>query len=260
MKLNPYDVLGVPRGSDFDTVKKAYKKMLIYTHPDKTGDAQSFMLVHKAFNYIQSMHKETKSFENAPKTKVSYNDNVEKPKNIFNDTNFDSNKFNKFFENNKITGIDPYNKGYSNMMHSSSKNREDVADLNKHKVKTVKRGVVIYKEPEPMNQLYTSNYELLGTTDIKDFSCNIGGTDYMKAYMNPEEKIDTVRKYKNIREYQTQRENQTFDLSQEEKEYEKSKEMNLRKLEQLRLQKMKSNDNHIYERYNYLNNNICYKY
>lgn len=260
MNLNAYDVLGIPRGSDFNTVKKAYKKMLIYTHPDKTGDASSFMLVHKAFNEIQNMYKQSKTFEDAPKQKVDYQVTEEKPKNIFDNSKFDSSKFNTFFEKHKISGMNPYSKGYSNMMHSSLKNREEISELNKHKVKTLKRDVVIYKEPEPINQLYTSNYELLGESEINDFSCSSGGTDYMKAYMNPDEKIDTVKKYKNLRDFQSQRESQSFDLTSEDMEFQKQKEMNLRKLEQLRLQKMKKNNQNIQEHYTHLNNNICYRY
>lgn len=260
MNLNPYDVLGVHHGSDFNTVKKAYKKMLIYTHPDKTGDAASFMLVHKAFNEIQKLYKQNKAFQDAPKQKVKYQNTHENPVNIFNNSKFDGNKFNCYFEKNKIKGLNPYSKGYSNMMHSSSKHREEISELNNHNVKTLKRDVVIYKEPEPINQLYTSNYELLGASEIKDFTCNSGGTDYMKAYMNPEDKIDTVKKYKNLQDYQSQRESQCFQLSREDIEYQKQKEMNLRKLEQFRLQKMSNNNKYINECYTNLNNNLCFKY
>lgn len=51
---SPWDILGIPPGSDEDTVKKAYRKLAMKYHPDKNpGDqqaAQRFREVTQAYN------------------------------------------------------------------------------------------------------------------------------------------------------------------------------------------------------------------
>lgn len=42
MSQNYYDILGVPRDSSIDEIKKAYKKAALQHHPDKGGDPEKF--------------------------------------------------------------------------------------------------------------------------------------------------------------------------------------------------------------------------
>ena len=71
--LDPYDVLGISHNATWNDIKKAYKKMLINTHPDKmNGSAKYFMLVHEAFNDIQKQFKGKAKISNAPKEKQEY--------------------------------------------------------------------------------------------------------------------------------------------------------------------------------------------
>jgi DnaJ-class molecular chaperone len=50
--LDPYDTLGVPRNSDENTVKKAYKKLAMKHHPDKGGDPEQFKRIQAAYDKI----------------------------------------------------------------------------------------------------------------------------------------------------------------------------------------------------------------
>lgn len=61
MKMNPYEVLGVPDGADEETVKKAYKELVKKYHPDKyvnnpLADLASEKLkeINKAYDIIMS--------------------------------------------------------------------------------------------------------------------------------------------------------------------------------------------------------------
>ena len=49
---NPWEVLGVPEGSDENTVKKAYKKLAMKHHPDKGGDPEKFKEIQTAYDKI----------------------------------------------------------------------------------------------------------------------------------------------------------------------------------------------------------------
>lgn len=50
---NPYDVLGVPVGSDFEIVKKAYRKLARKYHPDIGGDTEMFKEINAAYEAIE---------------------------------------------------------------------------------------------------------------------------------------------------------------------------------------------------------------
>lgn len=54
MSDNLYDVLGVPKDADKDTIRKQYKKRAGELHPDKpdTGDAEKFVLVKTAYDTL----------------------------------------------------------------------------------------------------------------------------------------------------------------------------------------------------------------
>jgi len=255
MSLNPYDILGIEEGSDKNKVKIAYKNMLMKTHPDKmNGNAKYFMLVHEAYESIMKSFERTTNFNHAPKKKVVYQDVNVKPMKHIESENMNSTKFNQFFENNRIDEPSPFNRGYSKYMGDSLKYQEDIDIMKQKSIEKKKREIVIYKEPEPINELYTGNYCLLGKDRIIDFSCSNGGTDYMKAYMDPEKHIDTCKKYKNVDHLKKQREVQDFTLSEEEKINLAKKEKKLRKLEQYRINNIEKGNQQINERYTALNN------
>jgi hypothetical protein len=46
---DPAKVLGIPRGSDQATIKKAFRRRAFETHPDRGGDPEEFLKVNKAY-------------------------------------------------------------------------------------------------------------------------------------------------------------------------------------------------------------------
>lgn len=50
---NPYEVLGVPVGSDMSVVKRAYRKLAKAHHPDLGGDEAKFKEVNEAYKAIE---------------------------------------------------------------------------------------------------------------------------------------------------------------------------------------------------------------
>lgn len=49
---DPWETLGVPRDSDENTVKKAYRKLAMKHHPDKGGDPDQFKKIQSAYDRI----------------------------------------------------------------------------------------------------------------------------------------------------------------------------------------------------------------
>ena len=52
---NPFDILGVPRGTSVEDCKKAYRRLSKQFHPDSpTGDVNKFEEIAKAYKAIES--------------------------------------------------------------------------------------------------------------------------------------------------------------------------------------------------------------
>eukprot|EP00931_Biecheleriopsis_adriatica_P065807 TRINITY_DN40281_c0_g1_i1.p1 TRINITY_DN40281_c0_g1~~TRINITY_DN40281_c0_g1_i1.p1 ORF type:complete len:246 (+),score=35.63 TRINITY_DN40281_c0_g1_i1:57-740(+) len=60
-----YDALGVSVHASPDEIRQAYKRKVLVHHPDKGGSAESFRLLHLAFQTLSS-----------PQSRKSYNDHV----------------------------------------------------------------------------------------------------------------------------------------------------------------------------------------
>jgi len=255
--MDPYAVLGVAPGSSLNTVKNAYKKLVIQTHPDKGGNITLYKLVSKAYKEIERSHKHSKQWNDAPKQKMTYSGDVEiQPKRPVSGKKFNQTQFNTFFTKNRIDDHNPYSQsGYKNFMCNSLQVAEDIDVMKKQKIRGRERQVVLYKEPQPINELYTDSYSLLGVKNVSDFSCS-NGTDYLKAYTDPEEQIDTVRRYKNVDALLNDRSSQNFTKSREEEEYFNQLEKQRRKMEQVRISNMMNTERDISEKYTHLNRRL----
>ena len=56
--MDPYQVLGVERSADANTIKQAYRKLASQWHPDKpNGDTQRFQQIQAAYNILGDPEK-----------------------------------------------------------------------------------------------------------------------------------------------------------------------------------------------------------
>ena len=258
VNIDPHKILNLSYDASWDDIKKRYKQLCIVTHPDKSGDPNSFIIIRAAYSSLKQRHKEAKRYSNAPTNQQAYSPQVAEEITPQKMKNFSSNKFNSFFDKNRINLVDPFSSnGYGNIMTQKLNYQEgvDVAKSNHVHIPTTK--VVMFKEPESLlsSSLLESCYHL-GSTDVTDFSGG-GGTDIMKAYCHIDgDHIDTSRRYKNIEELQSERETQTFKMSKEERKNRKKASRLQERLEQLRLNSVQSSDDNLSRRYIQLNRRI----
>lgn len=57
MTFKLYDILGVPKGSSKEEIKKAFRKLAVQHHPDKGGDPEKFKEVAHAYEVLSDDHK-----------------------------------------------------------------------------------------------------------------------------------------------------------------------------------------------------------
>ena len=51
----PYSVFGLKKSSSDEDMKKAYRKSILKTHPDKGGNAELFRKIQEAWEYFKDM-------------------------------------------------------------------------------------------------------------------------------------------------------------------------------------------------------------
>lgn len=57
MGKNYYDVLGIKRDASTKEVKKAYHKMALLWHPDRSGDHERFKEINEAYEVLSDSEK-----------------------------------------------------------------------------------------------------------------------------------------------------------------------------------------------------------
>lgn len=79
--MNPYEILGVDRKADQNTIKQAYRKLASQNHPDKGGDTKRFQEIQSAYDILSDPEKRQQfdnprpQFHNVPPGGFDFNFN-----------------------------------------------------------------------------------------------------------------------------------------------------------------------------------------
>lgn len=281
--FDPYKILNIQRNANIDTIKQAYKKLALITHPDKGGNSDLFSLVTKAYMTLVDEYKkraEERQFNELKSDFKNYTENTPKTTNPHFSKDFNLNMFNKIYSENVL--YDPNQEGYGDIMMKRSKQRVDIDiprifgdRFNKNvfnrtfeniKSKIQSTEIVKYSEPEAMNMNTgsTTIYEELGQGKIDDFSSSynlqnngVQYTDYKKAHTNAflinPNSVSRRTEYKNINELQSSRSNISMKMSDRDiNRYEMDLENNERQ-EWERQNRIKEQQKIIYDHYKKVN-------
>ena len=250
--MDPYEILGVKYNSNWKDIRKAYKHMLIQTHPDKMGNDKFFGLVQEAYKSIKKQYEIHNKETNYPCENKEYSQKYQK-----HGEKFDLNKFNTMFDqySKLYNESDPFlNGGYKTCDRLN--HQEDISDLKKTKIKIPQRQLVVHKEPEALtSSSLMESVSHLGVNKIDDFTC-ASGSDYMRAYSREAELIDNRVEYKNLDDIKHARSQQSFELTKEDKRQQRRNEKKKAKLEQMRQSQMQVNDNEYSKIHSYIQNRI----
>lgn len=257
---------------DENTLKKGYLKLALKHHPDKGGDAENFRKITQAYQFLlkklgekdsRKSHNDLK-IENEEFMRNQMSDNRQ---NVNLSDKFDSNVFNKIYEENRQESN--FDTGYGkwieqNQVTSDKIERGDVSKNNFHqkfqeqKKKQMKGDIVRYEEPQvSISFRGKDSLVTLGDGKVKDFSgessSGLQYRDYRDAFSNSHlidvSSVDISHRSKTIRQANTERKNISYEMSQEDLEKQKKIQIIEEKREEERIKRLQTSDQHAFSTY-----------
>ena len=241
-KLNPYKILGITKKYDEKSLKKAYLKKALISHPDRGGSPVEFQQVSIAYTLLlkklkdKNNNHEHNDLRNNSQSYMSgqQSDNI---RNVNMSEQFDVNMFNKIYEDNKEDTV--YDRGYGDWMKEDNGqkmlqqpkmfNKSFNKDLfnhefEKYKVSQQKKmggELVNYEEPQvDISMRGKDSLMLLGQEKVSDFSGTSEGgltfRDYKDAFTNSclidESSVDINNRSDNINSMKSSRTNINYKI------------------------------------------------
>tara|TARA_Y100000590_G_scaffold4652_1_gene6238 strand:- start:693 stop:1706 length:1014 start_codon:yes stop_codon:yes gene_type:complete len=266
-KINPYKELNIGQNYDESSLKKAYLKRAMETHPDRGGTQEDFQRVTVSYKALmiklkneRESHEHNELRENSSQFMSGQNhDNKQNVKYRDLSKNFNSNIFNQIYEETKVEDV--YDDGYETWMKKNQVGEEEVQNnpsltkdnfnrefskIKKKQLKKKGRNVVKYQAPmEDISYKNKSSIMILGQGKVDDFSGESGGLayrDYKDAYTNTylvDEggNLDPSRP-KDLKETQKQRENISYEMDEKEQQIYALQKIKEEKEERLRLERL----------------------
>jgi len=274
-EIDYYKIYGYSKTDKIDVneLKQKFKKYAIQTHPDRNnGNNKNFNIIKAGYEKIMDdieTKKADKDFNVLKNSSLDFLQTQHKNQNTkFNKDNFDINKFNKVYSENRINDIN--DDGYEEWINDNAFDSEEIQRNNKlsgnmgqfnrifDSTVSVNNGV-IQKYSDP-NELFMNNYNNcseLGVDKVDNYTGEtktIKFTDYKEAHTTSK-LIDSKTKYKqyrNISELEHARSN-IKDFTKDELEYYNQKQVQQEMDEKNRLEKQDYMDRLHFQNYERLN-------
>ena len=266
IKLDPYKILNIPKQYDEQLLKKAYLKAAMKYHPDRGGSQSDFQKVSIAYTLLKQKLKDNDNNHSHDQLKQGadnyFNAQQNQPKiNVNMTENFDVDVFNKIYQENKIKDV--YDEGYSSWMNSTNSIESENEKLfqsgfnkdlfnstfEQYKKSKSQNSQQLTKFTEPEVRISMSNQDslmTLGSDKISDFggtTDNLSMTDYKQAFTESSTLIDTssvdiAGREHSINGIKSQRSNLTYNMTNKDKQYYATQQMQDKQNEQNRLQRL----------------------
>jgi len=286
-KLNPYKILGITKKYDEKSLKKAYLKKALVTHPDRGGTQIEFQKVSIAYTLLlkklsdtnnNHLHHDLRNNSKSYMTTQSSDNN----RNINMIDHFDANLFNKIYEENKID--DAYDRGYGEWMNDNDNaleqpkmfNKSFNKDLFNHEFEKYKQSqqkqmgnqVMKYDEPQvDISMRGKDSLMLLGQNDVSDFSGTSEGglafRDYKDAFTNSclidTEAININSRDNNMKSIEQSRSNISYMMSDQDLRKQELIKLRMEKEEQERIHRINQSDGRAFNVYEQIHSRLIQK-
>ena len=270
-RLDPYKILKLPKQFDEKTLKKAYLKAAMVSHPDRGGSQAKFQQVSIAYTLLKKKLKEqdnSHSHNDLREMSREYTQQqLNQPKvNVNMTENFDVDVFNKIYDENKIP--EAFDEGYGSWMEKeqgggmgqqkmfqSGFNKDLFNDtFEKYKQEQAqKSGSQMVKYSEPEQRLSMSNQDSLVTlgqgkvTNFGGTTDNLSYTDYKQAFTDGStlidiHSVDISERSGSMNAIKAQRSNLSYTMKPEDEQRLAIQKLEEQKAEQNRLQRLQVYD------------------
>ena len=277
-KIDPFKELNIGKNYDETSLKKAYLKKAMETHPDRGGSHEAFQRVTISYKALmvrlkneRASHEHNELRDNSSQfMNEQQHDNKKNVKYQDLSKNFNSNVFNKIYEETKVEDV--YDDGYSGWMKKHEAIEGDIEvnpTLTKDnfndqfsklkKIQTKKKGKQITKYNKPMEDISYKNKSsimILGQGKVDNFSGESGGLayrDYKDAYTNTflvEEDVGMdIKRPKNLKAVKQQRESISYEMNEEEQRKLALQEMKEKQEEEKRLERLSNYEKKAFDIY-----------
>ena len=275
--IDYYKIYGYSKNDkiDINDLKNKFKKFARQTHPDiNNGNNKNFNIIKMGYKKIMDdieLKKEDKQFNILKNNSLDYLQNQNQKQNTntkFNKDNFNLNKFNKVYSENKIEDVN--DSGYNDWITDNSYDSEEIKKNDKlgdnmgqfnrifdSTVNVNNSEIQTYKDPQNLFMNNYNNCSELGVDKVDNYTGetkSIKFTDYKEAHTTSK-LIDTnikYKKYKNISDLENARSN-IKNFTQEELDYYNKKQENDELIENQRIDKQNNIDNKHFKNYERLN-------
>ena len=270
-KLDPYKILNLSKTFDEKTLKKAYLRAAMKTHPDRGGSRDAFQKVSIAYTLLTKKLKEsrnTHSHQDLREMSKQYaQEQLNQPKvNVNMTDNFDVNVFNKIYEDNKIPEV--YDEGYGSWMEKTQQPELEQQklfqngfnkDLFNHTFEKYKHeqsqksGSQMVKYSDPEQRLSLRNQDSLMTlgqdkvTNFGGTTDNLSFTDYKQAFTDGStlidvNSVDISDRSGSMNAIKSQRSNLSYTMSSKDEQLLALQKIEEQKAEQNRIQRLQVYD------------------
>ena len=270
-KFDPYKILGISKNYDEKTLKKAYLKAAMKTHPDRGGTQAKFQLVSIAYTLLTKKLKEkdnSRSHQDLRNMSREYTQQqANQPMiNTKMTDNFDVDVFNRIYEENKIPEV--YDDGYGSWMEKNTNPEIEQKKLfqngfnkdmfnatfeqyKKEQYQKTGNQLVQYKEPEVRISMQNQDSLMtLGQGKITNFggtTDNLSFTDYKQAFTDGSMLIDTSSvdisdRSGSINQIKARRSNISYTMNQRDEQLFALQKIEEQKAEQNRIQRLQVYD------------------
>ena len=279
-KLDPYKILNISKNYDEKTLKKAYLKAALVSHPDRGGTQEKFQLVSIAYTLLTKKLKEKdNSHSHSDLKNMSREYTQQQSNNPMLNTkmtdNFDVDVFNRIYEENKIP--DAFDDGYGSWVNKNSELEQKKLFQNgfnkdlfnstfeqykKDQAKKLGSEMVKYKEPDVrISMANQDSLMILGQGKITDFGGTtekLTFTDYKQAFTDGSLLIDTSSvdisgRSNSIDKIKSQRSKISYSMTPEDEKLVALQKIEEQKAEENRLKRLKLYDEQHYQAFNKIN-------
>lgn len=310
-KIDPLKVLNLPQNFNKEMLRDAYKRMALKSHPDKGGSEYLFKIVTQCYKYLSAELKKREADKQFYDLKEEFQKSIQREDDngqtsrssrkgssssststsgstrerskqreaeavnnmFYNGSRFDQDKFNRYFENNKLED-EVYEAGYKEWMEKHEvkeapkfRGSFNSTGFNNHferhaQVAKDHKQLIKYQEPEALVAVKRLGFTELGQDSIDDFSGenksmrHLNYMDYKIAHttsriVDP----NTVKRqdFRNIQELERARENVSYQMTEQELVEMMKRQKLQEKLEEKRQVTQQAYDRRVEQHYERLN-------